>query len=190
MDCLLLLPNLRSKGTEKHHNLTLCILLSLFWVPSHLCVLPIHWLYWSRGKEHRWKRTEWMDTERDGFRKVSTQKLEKELREMAKSDGWVPLYLKQGRRSPASPLPPPPLPPAHQHCLLSISSTLHLHFPLQWMCFHSCYAWESSKNTQRKSGYMVFRIGPRTETTLKRGLFSVSVCLPGSSITVLRGWWK
>lgn len=27
---------------------------------------------------------------------------------MAKSDGWVPLYLKQGRRSPASPLPHTP----------------------------------------------------------------------------------
>lgn len=116
----------RSEGTEMYSSLILCILLSLLWVPFHLC--PFQSMDYGDGGE----RTESKDGTRRKRRikKDLNRKLEKDSRETAKSDGVgsTPPQMRGGTQ-----LPLPSSPPPCQHCLLSVSSTLHLHFPLQWM---------------------------------------------------------
>ena len=122
-----------------------------------------------RGKEHRGKKTGRQRRIKKGWAKT----LGKDPRAMAKSDGMgstPPKAREEGLSSPSSFSTPALLAERFFHTSSPFPLTVD-------ECFHSCYAWVSSKNTQRKSGYMVFRVGPRTETgTLRRSLCAVS-CL-------------
>lgn len=82
--------------------------------------------------------------------------------------GWVSLHPKQGGRA-LLPFPlPTPTPALLAKRLFYTPSPFP---PTVDECFHSCYAWESSKNTQRKSGYMVFRVGPEQKVLWKGACF-------------------
>lgn len=108
--------------------------------------------------------------------------LEEEEREGAQGNGWASwgrFHCTQNREG--GPCCPSLYPPRRQHCLLSVSSTLHLHFPLQWMSVFIPVMPEKVPKIHRESLVIWYLELAQSRKYFGKELV-FSVYLPGSSI--------